>query len=120
MNTVRLGLRILALIIGLVGAAVMLIVNILYSTAHRLGTFTHSDVTAANTHGWIGFLLVIVGAIGAVAAPINGDVAAILLVIAGIGFFFIVHAWALLFASPLILLAALLAFLDRRRSSTSA
>lgn len=106
----RLALRIVAAIIGVVGAIVAFVVNLTVSGAHLAGLVRYQ------THGFIGLLLVIVGLIGAfvgIPAPVTG---AILMLIAGVGFIFIVHWWALV-ASPLLLLGAVLAYLDRKKET---
>lgn len=108
----RLALRIVAAIIGVVGAIVAFIVNILYSGVNDLMTVAGDP--HRQTHGFIGLLLVLLGLVGAfvgIPAPVVG---ALLMAIAGVGFIFIVHWWALI-ASPLLLLAAVLAYRDRNK-----
>lgn len=108
----RLAMRVLAAIIGIVGAVVALIVNIFFSVGND--TFRVLGMTNNQSHGLIGLLLVVIAVIGslmAIAWPVTG---ALLLLIAAVGFMVIVQWWAFI-ASPLLLLAALLAYLDRKK-----
>ncbi|MBO0702181.1 MAG: hypothetical protein J2P38_04560 [Candidatus Dormibacteraeota bacterium] len=103
--------RILALILGLVGSAIALIVDISYSAFHRaIGML--GDATLDRTHGFIGFLLVLVGVIGSILALFQPVVAAVFLLVAGIGLFFVVKGFAL-FSILFFVLAAIFAFLGR-------
>lgn len=107
----RIAGRILALILGLFASAIALVVNILYSTVHRaiqvLGTTGVHD-----THGFIGFLLVCVGVLGSILALFVPTAAAVLLLGAGIGMFFVVKGYAI-FSILFFVLAAVCAFADR-------
>ncbi len=110
--------RLGALILGLFGVIVALVVNFAYSGVHdalRLG----GDKNISQSHGFIGFLLIVVGLVGALLALPAPVVSAFLLLVAGVGFFFIVKAYAIL-ASVFLLLAALLAYIDRNRKSAKA
>jgi hypothetical protein len=112
MREVRFALRIVAAVIGVVGAIVAFIVNALYSGIHDV--MKASGAFSGRTHGFIGLLLVVVGLVGAFAGipwPIAG---AVLMLIAGLGFIYVVHWWALV-ASPLFILAAVLAYMDRNK-----
>lgn len=106
----RIALRVIALIIGIIGFVDGVIANFIVAAyrdvAHLIG------VTAAQSHGIIGFGICLVGLIGAVIALRLPIVGAVLLLIATIGFFAIVRWWGLL-ASPQFALAAVLAILDR-------
>jgi hypothetical protein len=107
----RLALRTIALIVGLIGAILALIINVLYSVVHVL---TQAAGVAHDTgHFFLGLVVVLVGTVGAFLAPILPILAAVMLVIAGIGFFFIVGWWAFI-ASPFFLVAAVLTFSNRR------
>jgi hypothetical protein len=101
-----------ALILGLIGCAIALVMDILYSSAHRLGAIESADVV--QTHGFIGFLLVLVGIVGSILALFAPTAAAVLLLIAGIGLFFVVKGWAII-SFIFFLLAAILALVDRSR-----
>ncbi len=102
-----LSLRMLALIIGLIGAAIAFIINILYSSFHVLGRV--AGITNDQTHFYWGLLVVLIGFIGALLVLFIPIVGAVMLGIAGIAFFFIAGWWALL-ASPFLLIAAVLAY----------
>ena len=110
-------MRTLAMIIGIVGAIVALIVNIVYSGYHDL--FRLAGTNLGNTHGFIGLGLFVVGLIGALIAIPWPRTAALLMLISALGFIYVVHLGALI-ASPLLLIAALLAFLDRKKVAASA
>jgi hypothetical protein len=107
----RFTFRTIALIIGFVGAVLAFIVNILYSLAHVLGRV--SGITNDPSHFWWGLLVVIIGAVGAFLAPIVPLAAAVLLLGAGIAFFFIVGWWAVI-ATPFLIVAAILTFSNRK------
>lgn len=103
--------RILALILGLVGSAIALIVNISYSTFHHVMGIL-GDATLTRTHGFIGFLLVVVGAIASFVALFQPLVAAVLLLVVGIALFFVIKGFAIL-SILFFVLAAIFAFLGR-------
>lgn len=102
--------RIAALIVGLIGAFDALVVNIVISTFHDVSRLL--GFGADPTHGFIGLGLIILGLAGAVISVRFPLVGGVLLLIAGVGFFFVVHWWALL-ASPQLLVAGALAIADR-------
>lgn len=104
--------RILALILGLVGCAIALVVNISYSTFHRAASML-GDPSLTRTHGFIGLGLILVGVIGSIVALFSPIIAAILLLVAGIGLFFVVKGFAV-FSILFFVLAAVFAFLGRR------
>jgi hypothetical protein len=97
--------RLIMWLLGVVGAAAALAINIIYSTSTRFQSLVgmHPDAS----HGWLGLGCAILAFIGACLLLFKFSIPAgvVLLVIAGIGFFFVVGAWALL-ASPQMLIAA--------------
>jgi hypothetical protein len=98
--------RLGAMILGLIGVVVGIIVDLI--------GVVNGHVNDLATHGVRGVLLVIAGLIGSLIVVFAPIVAAILLAIAGIGFFFVVNPLgAILVALPFVL-AALLAYADRR------
>ena len=109
----RFALRTIALIVGLIGAVLALVIDILYSLLHVLARI--SGVTNDSAHFFYGLIVVLVGTVGAFLAPILPILAAVMLIVAGIAFFFVVGWWALI-ASPFFLVAALLTFSNRRVS----
>jgi hypothetical protein len=110
--------RVGAMIFGLVGTIIAAIVNILYSIVHHaIGALGDSGLDRA--HGGIGFLLVVIGVVGSFTALVAPQVAAVLLLIAGFGMFFIVKGYAL-FSIMFFVVAALLAFFDRSTRRTTA
>jgi len=109
----RFALRTVALIIGVIGVVIGLIVNFAYSTFHFIGDMMGADVR--QSHGVIGFLVLILGLIGALLAPFTALVSAVIMLVVAIALFFILH-WAALLVSPFFIVAAVLAFLDRPAS----
>jgi hypothetical protein len=107
--------RLGALILGLIGVVLAFIVNFAYSGVHRLIQLS-GGTTMDQTHGFIGLLLILVGLVGSILALTAPEFAAILLLIAGVGFFFIV-GWYAILASPFFILAAILAYIDRRSAT---
>jgi hypothetical protein len=94
--------RSVVFLLGIIGAADALAINTIYSTIKRIARAVGLSLDA--THGFLGLGLAILGFLGACVMlkwPIVGGV---MLLIAGIGFFFVVGWWALL-ASPQLLLA---------------
>lgn len=106
----RLALRTLALIIGVAGFIWGVIVNFAYSTFRFIGDMMGSDVR--QSHGVIGFVVLVIGLIGALIAPFSATVSAVVMLVVAIALFFILH-WAALLVSPIFIIAAILAFLDR-------
>jgi hypothetical protein len=108
--------RLGALILGLIGTVLGLIVNFGYSlftdTAKAFGA------TLPASHGVIGFFAMLVGFVGALSAPFKPAFSALLLLVAGAGLFYPIHLYALI-ASPFLLLGALLAFIDRPKPAAS-
>ena|SRR5947209_20583202 len=107
----QFSMRTLALIIGLLGVVVAFIINLLYSSLHVLGRI--SGIMSDQTHFFWGLIVIFIGLIGSLFALFIPSVGVVLLVIAGIAFFFIAGWWALL-ASPFLLIAALLAYRHSR------
>ncbi len=106
----HLGLRTVGMIVGLFGAVIAFIINLLYSTFHVLGRVV--NITNDTGHFFWGLLIVIVALVGSFLGLGNAIAGAVLLLIAGIAFFFAVGWWAL-FASPFLLLGALLLYAGR-------
>lgn len=106
-------LRILATAIGLVGALIALLVVVFHAFV------ADSRNGLGNGHlptGLLMFFLALVGALISYPFPVA---AAVLMVIAAIGLFLIAHiaSW---FAIPFLLIAAILAFLDRNKGRAAA
>ena len=106
----RLVGRTVAFILGLIGCAIAIVLALLYSGYHRAVGMTGVDAT--QTHGLIGFFLVLVGLIGSILVFFSPIVAAILLLIAGIGLFFVVKGFALI-SVLFFIVAAVLALTTR-------
>jgi len=104
-------MRILALITGLVGVVIAFIINLLYTSLHVLGRV--AGIAYGPSYFYYGMLVIMIGLIGSVVAPFAPIVGGVLLAVAGIAFFFIAGWWAL-FASPFLLIGAVLAFEHHR------
>jgi hypothetical protein len=104
---VQFSTRILALITGLVGVVIAFIVNLLYSSLHVLSRV--NGIVSSPSHFFFGLLVILIGLIGSVLVLFAPIVGAVLLAVAGIAFFFIAGWWAL-FASPFLLIGAVLAY----------
>jgi hypothetical protein len=114
----QLGLRTLGMLIGLVGTCLAFAINLLYSSAHVLGKVL--NVTNNSGHFFLGLLMVIIALAGSLVGLISAPAGSILLVVAAIGLFFAAGWWAL-FASPFLLLGAVVIYAGRReRSRTTA
>ncbi len=113
----RFSLRTIALIVGLVGSVLALIVNLLYGFFHVLGRV--AGIANDSSHFFLGLLVVLIGVFGSLMAPVLPVLAEIALAVAGIAFFFVVGWWAL-FVSPFFLVAALLTISNRRANLPSA
>jgi hypothetical protein len=95
------------MIIGLIGVVIAFFVNLLYSSLHVLGRV--AGITNDQTHFFWGLFVIGIGLVGSIFALFIPTVAMVLLLVAGIAFFFIAGWWALL-ASPFFLVAAFLAY----------
>ncbi len=104
-------MRILALITGLFGVLAAFVINLLYSSVHVLGRV--AGITNDQSHFFWGLLVILIGLVGSLLVPFVPIAGAVLLVVAGIAFFFIAGWWALL-ASPFLLIAAVLAYKHSR------
>jgi hypothetical protein len=100
-------MRILSLVIGLIGVVIAFFVNISYSFFHVLGRV--SGITNDQSHFFWGLFVILIGLVGSFFVLFFPIVGMVLLLIAGIAFFFIAGWWALL-ASPFLLVAAFLAY----------
>jgi hypothetical protein len=103
----NLTIRTLALITGLFAVIVAFIINLLYSFLHVLGRV--AGITNDSSHFFWGLLVILIGFVGSLLVMVFPTVGAVLLLVAGIAFFFIAGWWALL-ASPFMLIAAALAY----------
>ncbi len=90
----RLGLRVIGMLVGFFAAVVMLVVDILYSLAHVLGRA--AGLIADPSHFFIGLLFVIIGFVGALMAPFSWGSSIILMLISTVAFFFITGWWAII------------------------
>jgi hypothetical protein len=103
-------LRVIAAIVGAIGAIILIIVNAIISTNH---TIVGNAVPAS--HGVIGLLAFVVGGVGVFTTLFKPQWGAALMLISGLGFIY-VAGWGALFATPILAIAALIAYLDRPKS----
>ncbi len=113
----QLSIRMLALIAGLFGVVVAFFINLLYSSLHVLGRV--AGITNDSSHFFWGLLVVLIGLVGSLLVAFVPIAGAVLLLVAGIAFFFIAGWWALL-ASPFLLIAAVLAYNHSRAQQQEA
>ena len=104
-------LRIVAALIGAVGAIILIILNAVISGKHAL-----LGSTVPASHGVIGLVAFVVGAIGAITTLFSPKWGAGLMAISGLGFIY-VAGWGAVLATPLLLIAAGLAYLDRPKTA---
>lgn len=107
----RFTMRTIAMIVGLIGTALALVIDILYSLVHVLGRV--AGMANDTTHFFYGLIVVLVALGGSFLTVLSPILAAIMLVAAGIGFFFVVGWWAII-ASVFLFVAALLTFSNRK------
>jgi len=99
--------RLGALIVGLIGFVVGFIFNVIHST------FNHMFEPGSTTHGFIALLFLLVGLVGSLIALFAPRMSALLLVISAIGFIIFVGFIAGILPAIILLVAALLAYIDR-------
>jgi hypothetical protein len=106
--------RFTALIFGLIGSVIALIILVLWGSIHTaIGAFSDSPA-GDNRFGW-GLLLIGIAALASILALFLDRISSILFLIAGIGLFFVISGWAII---PLIFfaIAAAFDFLGRSRN----
>jgi hypothetical protein len=99
--------RLGALIVGVVGFVAGFIFNVAHST------FAHLFEPGSTTHGFIALLFLVVGLIGALIALFAPRTAALLLVVSAVGFTIFVGFLVGIIPAILLLIAAVLAFIDQ-------
>jgi hypothetical protein len=113
MSILRFAGRTVALVVGLLGALAAFFVTII--------NFFIKNIAAGglgNAHTPTGLLLSVLAGIGAVLALLLPRVAAVLMLVAGVGMLF-VAGWLGVIPLVILAIAALLAFLDRSRPASS-
>lgn len=115
MTILKFAGRTLAMIIGIIGAIVALLVTIVTVGAKYL-SYAFNPASTASSHGFIGTLCFIVGLIGAIIAIPFPSAAALLMVVAGLAMIY-VAGWGAVIGAPLLIIGAILAFLDRKKAS---
>ena len=99
--------RLGALIAGIVGFVAGFIFNVAHST------FSHLFEPGSTTHGFIALLFLVIGLIGALIALFAPRAAALLLVISAVGFVIFVGFLVGIIPAIILLIAAVLAYIDR-------
>jgi hypothetical protein len=106
--------RITAMIFGLIGSVIALMIVLAWEAFHLTSVLVGSSTDSSTRTGW-GLLLVGIAALASILALFLDRISSILFLIAGIGLFFVISGWAII---PLIffLIAAFFAWLDRSPS----
>jgi hypothetical protein len=99
--------RFITFTLGVIGAVDGFILNLLVSLYHSVERLTGVD---PSSHGFIGFGMVVLALVGAVLALFWPQVGGVLLLLAGLGFIFVLHWWALL-ATPQLIIGGLIPFM---------
>jgi hypothetical protein len=99
---------------GLYGTAVAIVIDALISVFHILTV--PGNAADSSSHFLLGLVVIIVAVAGSCIVSASHRLASLLLVLATGGFFLVLGRWAL-FATPLLLLAAVLAVFGENRSS---
>lgn len=110
-------MRVLALIFGIAGGVIGFVINILNSSMHFIGQIT--GFTDSGGHLFIGTLVSIVACVAGILALFAPEVAAILLILCAIGYFFAISWWALI-PAIFLLLGAWLAMRGRAERRAAA
>ena len=110
-------MRVFALISGIAGAVIGFVINILNSSMRFVGQLV--GFTDTGGHIFIGTLVSIVAAVAAILALFAPEVAAVLLVLCAIGYFFAIGWWALI-PAVFLLLGAWFAMRGRAERRTAA
>jgi hypothetical protein len=110
-------MRVFALICGIAGGVIGFVINIVNSSAHFIGQI--AGFTDNGGHLFIGTLVSIVACIAAILALFTPEVAAVLLILCAIGYFFAIGWWALI-PAIFLLLGAWLAMRGRAERRTAA
>jgi hypothetical protein len=105
--------RIIATGVGLIGVILAFLVNV----GHTLSV--DSQKGFGNGHFFLGLLTVLLGLIGALVSFFAPITAAVMMILSAVGLFFIAHGAAFI-AIPLFVIAAILAFIDRRTPKKAA
>lgn len=113
----RFSMRLFALILGIVGAVIGFIINILNSSIHFVGQL--AGFTDNGGHLFIGTLVAIVACIASLLIMVMPQVGGIVLILCAIGFFFAIGWWALIPAVFLVI-GAWLALRPRAQRYTAA
>ena len=111
MALIRDFFRFIALVVGLVAGIIALLID--------LGNSIIAHATSNTSHGFIGFLVVLIGIVGALMAVFWPRASALLMVISLVAFFFVVGPTAIV-SGLLFLIAAALAYFDRGRARSQA
>lgn len=109
----KLAMRTVGMIIGVLAAALMLIVEILYSLAHTLAELAGHG-TANTTYFFIGLMVSLFGLVGAFLADPLPIASVVMMLGAAVAFFFLVGAWAII-PAVLFAIAIVIVFVDRGR-----
>ncbi len=101
---------------GVFASVIAVIVDALYSFFHVLGRI--SGITNDPSHFWWGLFVALIGFVGSLLSISSPVLAAVLMLVAGVAFFWVVGWWAI-FASLFFFIGAALVILDRGRATTT-
>jgi hypothetical protein len=113
----KLALRTVGMILGLLASALVLIIDILYSLTNTL--VKASGHTGVDSHFFIGLLVTLIGVVGSFLADPLPTASVVLMLIAAVAFFFLVGAWAII-PGIIFLIAIAIVFFDRSRAKSRA
>jgi hypothetical protein len=106
----QFGLRTLGMLVGLVGTCIAFAINLLYTVTHVLERVV--GISTSSSHFLWGLLIVLASLVGSVLGLFSGITGAVILIVCAIALFFVAGWWAL-FASPFLVLAAVLLYAGR-------
>ncbi|HET9111146.1 MAG TPA: hypothetical protein VFN78_10005 [Ktedonobacterales bacterium] len=109
----KLALRTIGMILGLLASVIVLVIDILYSLTNVI--VKASGHGGFDSHFFIGLLIALVGAVGSFLADPLPTASVVLMLVAAIGFFFLVGPLAII-PGVVFLIALALVFFDRNRA----
>jgi hypothetical protein len=105
-------------IVGRLGAAILGIIGVIVGfVANLVGVF-NGHLNGNNTHGVVGIFMVILGLIATIIVMVAPETAALLFLIAGLAFFYVLGLPGIIVAI-FFLPAAVLAYIDRRHATAA-
>jgi hypothetical protein len=102
-------------IIGRLGALILGIIGVIVGAIGTFVGFANAHIRSSDvkSHSVVGTVLLLAALAACLVVLFAPEVAAVLFLIAGVGFFYVL-GWAGLFVAPFFIVAAILAYVDRR------